>query len=165
MINNGHLLKEVIQFKYNGGSNPGMVHVVFVAEIVEVGGNIKGWDFVRRDYRTFNPGLMIDVQILKDGVRRIDTSGLPSTISVGNIVDGQRQDGLLPYVTRTGDIVSVPESLLVGSSFNSNGYDNLTINKGPESITIRICGNSKVTVNDDGVTPEELLKELQAVLA
>ena len=98
---------DIVEFCYNGGSNPGRKRLVFV--LGENSSTINTWDFEKQTMRTFFRNKMSDIRFLNtktDSLKTIYMSSLPKDFtSTDHIRNCFEQEGFLCYVDNEEELI------------------------------------------------------------
>jgi hypothetical protein len=143
---------EVVEFTYDGGSNPGEARVVLVLEDNN-GRNIKAWDFAKEAVRTFNPNKISDYKFV-DNFKSVPIESLPHGC-VDNIVTEFINQGYFVYHGAEDIVALKPSTKTTKKNTNKlRGYNNLRkitfINNNHEYVSLKIEGDYSVTLNYNG---------------
>ena len=149
---------EIVEFNYNGGSNPGSKRLVYVLSTTQK--NITVWDFNKSELRTFNRSKISNVRFLDDNEYKVlKLNDLPKATNITGLIYDFDDEGYKVY-SNDDEIVAVmskEKNLL-------RGYSNGTIffETNNSHIGLKIIGNKVALLIDDdeysSATVEDLAK-------
>jgi hypothetical protein len=163
----------IVQFVYNRGSDPGNTRTVLVDR--ENNNMVEGYDFMRQQFRKFYTSSMSDLHVLEngDGIHRISTTSLPTSVGVDVMRRGYEADGFLTY-DKLDVLYAVKESVVAqpkpipSMEFNSNGALCISGPGGDMAIFPSHRHGMKINLACGSTchfsTPQDLLNELKVVL-
>jgi len=95
---------DVVEFTYNGGSNPGSVRHVCV--ICHEGNLVRCWDFDKGERRTFDDRKIENVELCAD-TKYCDGRSLPLSVTPDMVESGFQSDGYNTFRTDKDWIIAV----------------------------------------------------------
>jgi len=170
-INVSSVSGQVLQFKYNAGTDPGSTRTVHVHD--QDSRLIGGYDFMRESYRQFRVSHIENVRLLevKDGAHEIDVDQLPTNLNMGYMRNAYEQDGFRVYQQTDGILIAVKKSLVEPPKptvrFDRQG---LTITGVGGEMNVRggVSANARLTMNGvlvrSAATPADIISCLQQVV-